>query len=120
MFGRPAHTWSFDGEKIGTYVNYDLMVKEYTTAATGKELYEAVGKTAFDKYDFESYVNGEDSDLHEDISKDNKGNVNYTLNRADVEDVYKRQVLHRSLCLQPKVRQRIGSPGWRAEQTTIL
>ena len=85
VFGRPAHTWSFDGEKIGTYVNYDLMVKEYTTAVSGKELYEAVGKTAFDKYDFESYVNGEDSDLHEDISKDNKGNVNYTLNRADVD-----------------------------------
>ena len=85
VFGRPAHTWSFDGEKIGTYVNYDLMVEEYTTSVSGKELYDVVGKTAFDKYDFESYVNGEDSDLHEDISKDNKGNVDYTLNRADVD-----------------------------------
>ena len=82
VFGRPAHTWSFDGEKIGTYVNYDLMVKEYTTAATGKELYEAVGKTAFDKYDFESYVNGKDSDLYKQISKDNKKEVTNTADGA--------------------------------------
>ena len=82
VFGRPAHTWSFDGEKIGTYVNYDLMVKEYTTAATGKDLYEAVGKTAFDKYDFESYVNGKDSDLYKQISKDNKKEVTNTADGA--------------------------------------
>ena len=82
VFGRPAHTWSFDGEEIGTYVNYDLMVKEYTTAATGKELYEAVGKTAFDKYDFKSYVDGEDSDLYKEISKDNKKEVTDTADGA--------------------------------------
>ena len=83
VFGRPARVWSYNGEKIGTYVNYDLMVKEYTTSVTGKELYETVGKTAYDKYDFESYVDGkEDSKVYEDISKDNKGDVYATGNGA--------------------------------------
>ena len=83
VFGRPARVWSYNGEKIGTYVNYDLMVKEYTTSVTGKELYETVGKTAYDKYDFESYVDGkEDSKVYKDISKDNKGDVYATGNGA--------------------------------------
>jgi len=77
-FARPSRTWSFKGEEIGTYVNYDLMVAEYTTSVTGKEVYEAVGKTAFDKYDFASYVDGADSNLYKDISKDNKGDVDET------------------------------------------
>ena len=83
VFGRPARVWSYNGEKIGTYVNYDLMVKEYTTSVTGKELYETVGKTAYDKYDFESYVDGkEDSKVYKDIAKDNKGDVYATGNGA--------------------------------------
>ena len=81
-FGRPARVWSYNGEEIGTYVNYDLMVKEYTTSVTGKELYETVGKTAFEKYDFTSYVDGADSNLYKEISKDNKGDVSETGNGA--------------------------------------
>ena len=81
-FGRPARVWSYNGEEIGTYVNYDLMVKEYTTAATGKELYDVVGKTAFEKYDFNSYVDGKDDDLYKEISKDNKENVSNTADGA--------------------------------------
>ena len=78
-FARPSRTWSFKGEEIGTYVNYDLMVAEYTTSVTGKEVYEAVGKTAFDKYDFASYVDGaENSDVYKGISRDNKGDVKET------------------------------------------
>ena len=83
VFGRPAHTWSFDGEEIGTYVNYDLMVEEYTTSVSGKDLYDVIGKTAFDKYDFASYVDGkENSAVYKDISKDNKGDVAETDNGA--------------------------------------
>lgn len=82
MFGRPAHTWSFDGEKIGTYVNYDLMVEEYTTSVSGKELYDVVGKTAFDKYDFSAYVDGKDDDFYKQISKNNKDDVDVTDNGA--------------------------------------
>ena len=82
VFGRPARVWSYNGEKIGTYVNYDLMVKEYTTSVTGKELYDVVGKTAFDKYDFYGYVNGEKNDLYKQIAKDNKADVEVSKGNA--------------------------------------
>ena len=75
VFGRPARTWSYEGDEIGTFAQKELMVAEYTTAVTGKELYDAVGKTAYDKYDFYSYVNGEESDLYKEISRNNKDDV---------------------------------------------
>ena len=81
-FERPATTWTYNSDTIGTYVNYDLMVKEYTTAVSGKELYNVVGKTAFDKYDFYSYVDGEKSNLYKDIDKNNADNVSNTANGA--------------------------------------
>ena len=43
-FGRPSHTWSWKGAEIGTYVDYDKMVAEYTTEVTGKDLYDAIGR----------------------------------------------------------------------------
>ena len=81
-FERPATTWSVGNEKVGTYVDYDQMVAEYTTAVSGKELYDAVGKTAFDDYDFSSYVDGDDSNLYKEISKNNKDDVTSTGNGA--------------------------------------
>lgn len=91
-FERPARVWSWKGEEIGTYVDYSLMVAEYTTSVTGKELYDAIGKTAYDKYDFYSYVDGDESDLYKDIARNNKGDVRDTGNGAltqafvDVDD----------------------------------
>ena len=82
VFGRPARVWSWDGEEIGTYVDYSLMLAEYTTSVTGKELYNVVGKTAFDKYDFYSYVDGEESNLYRDISRNNENDVRDTDNGA--------------------------------------
>ena len=76
VFGRPARTWSYEGDEIGTFAQKELMVAEYTTAVTGKDLYDDVGKTAYDNYDFYSYVNGEESDLYKEISRNNKDNVN--------------------------------------------
>ena len=40
VFGRPARVWSWKGEEIGTYVDYTNMVAEYTTSATGREMYD--------------------------------------------------------------------------------
>ena len=71
-FGRPARLWEYDGQEIGTYVNYSLLVDEYTTAVSGKDLYDVIGKTAFDKYEFYAYVDGEDSDMYKEISRNNK------------------------------------------------
>ena len=81
-FERPATTWSNGKETIGTYVDYTQMVAEYTTKVSGKELYDVVGKTAFDDYKFSSYVDGADSNLYKEVSKDNKANVSNTGNGA--------------------------------------
>ena len=82
VFGRPARVWSWDGEEIGTYVDYSLMVAEYTTSVTGKELYNVVGKTAHDKYDFYAYVDGEESDMYKQIARTNEDDVDNTDNGA--------------------------------------
>ena len=58
------------------------MVEEYTTSVSGKELYDVVGKTAFDKYGFSAYVDGKDDDFYKQISKNNKDDVDVTDNGA--------------------------------------
>ena len=81
-FERPCNTWVNGKETIGTYVDYTLIVDEYTTSATGKELYDVIGKTAFNDYDFYSYVDGDEDDLYKEISKNNKDSVSETGNGA--------------------------------------
>ena len=76
-FGRPAHTWLYDNEEIGTYP--ETADFEYTTAVTGKELYNALGKNAVEKYDFSVFVDGaEDDSLAKAIAKDNKDDLTFT------------------------------------------
>ena len=55
-FGRPAHTWTWKNDEVGTYVNYDELVAEYTTKITGKDLYDLLGKTALEDCDGSIYV----------------------------------------------------------------
>ena len=57
-FDRPAYTWSYKAQKIGTYVDWSLLAKEYTTAVTGKELYELLTSSAIKQYDLSYYVDG--------------------------------------------------------------
>ena len=59
-FGRPAHTWTWKKAEIGTYVDFDKMVAEYTTKVTGEDLYNLLGKTAIDDNTLFVYVDGED------------------------------------------------------------
>ena len=79
-FGRPAHTWLYDNETIGTYA--EAVDFEYTTSVVGKDLYAALGKDVVegkDAYDFTVYVDGaEDNTLVKDIVKNNKDNVTGT------------------------------------------
>ena len=53
-FGRPSYTWSWKSKDIGTYVDYSLMLAEYTTEVEGGDVYSAIGSTAAD-YDL-TYV----------------------------------------------------------------
>ena len=56
-FGRPASKWTYDKKDIGTYVNYDLLVSEYTTKVEGGDVYSDIGSVAAD-YDLTYYVDG--------------------------------------------------------------
>ena len=57
-FGRPARTWSWKNRDIGTYVDFDLLVAEYTEKVTGEELYDLLGKSTIADSDFYIYVDG--------------------------------------------------------------
>ena len=61
-FDRPAFTWSYKGEEIGTYVDWSLMVQEYTTGVTGKELYNLLTSNIIKNYEFHYYVDGKEDD----------------------------------------------------------
>ena len=65
-FDRPARTWNWKGRDIGTYVDYEELVAEYTTSVTGKELYELLTKSIIDDYTVEYYVDGQ---LRTDVIK---------------------------------------------------
>ena len=65
-FGRPSHKWLINNKKIGSYVDYDQMVAEYTASVTGKELYNLLGSSIIKEYDTTYYVDGK---LVEDVIK---------------------------------------------------
>ena len=78
-FGRPANEWTYKNTKIGTYVDYTLMVAEYTDAVSGKEVYDKLGKTAMDKYDVATKVDGNtDAEILKHINKNNKDDLTGT------------------------------------------
>ena len=78
-FGRPANKWTYKNTDIGTYVDYSLMVAEYTDAVSGKEVYNKIGKTAMDKYDLTATIDGNTAkDVLTTIAKDNKNDVEGT------------------------------------------
>ncbi|WP_209341181.1 S-layer homology domain-containing protein [Flavonifractor sp. AGMB03687] len=57
-FGRPAHTWVYDKKEVGTYVDSDLLVESYTTAVTGKELYNVLTASIIKECKLNVYVDG--------------------------------------------------------------
>ena len=60
-FMRPAHTWSYNKQEIGTYVDYDKMVAEYTEAVTGGEVYDLLNATTIKENTLLTYVDGGDN-----------------------------------------------------------
>jgi hypothetical protein len=57
-FGRPATTWSYNKSEIGTYVDWTLMVAEYTKSVDGGDAYNVIGKTAVEDYKLLAYTDG--------------------------------------------------------------
>ena len=48
IFGRPARTWNYDGDEIGTYAKKELLKQTYTTGIEGGEVYNDIGAAAAD------------------------------------------------------------------------
>ena len=57
-FGRPANIWEYQSKEIGTFA--DDADYTYTAKVTSKQLYNDLGKTAVDNYDWTVSINGED------------------------------------------------------------
>ena len=93
-FMRPAHTWSWKSREIGTYVNFDELVAEYTTAVTGREMYDVLTATTIREYSLDSYVDGvegangmiEKSDLVRSNTDDLKYTGNGVLTQVFVDN----------------------------------
>ena len=83
-FDRPAFTWSYKGEEIGTYVDWSLMVQEYTTGVTGKELYNLLTSNIIKNYEFNYYVDGKEDQTIKasNMIRTNDYNYNTTGNGA--------------------------------------
>ena len=85
VFGRPDREWEYDGKDIGTYVNYDLLVEEYTKKVTGLDLYSLLGKSTIEDYTTTVYIDGiTDKKIDDniftaaDMNKNNKEKVGAT------------------------------------------
>ena len=75
-FGRPTNDWTYNKEDIGSYVNKDLMVAEYTEAFEYGDLYSDIGATAAKSYDLFTYVDGKVGSVDQDkITKNNNTDV---------------------------------------------
>ncbi len=74
-FGRPARYWEYDGEEIGTYIRNDLLRQEYTEEVTGRTLYDLLGKSTIEDYDFFIYVDGEEDEQYLEDAYFTEGNL---------------------------------------------
>ena len=82
-FGRPAYTWNYNSEDVGTYVDYSLMVKEDTTSVKYNEVYDVLGSTVLKNSDLVVYVDGvvrTDVIDKNDIARSNKVSMGGTGN----------------------------------------
>ena len=64
-FGRPATTWKFKADEVGTYVDSSKLIQSWTAKAPKGEMYSAIGGSIVDKlnsakngYELTAYVDG--------------------------------------------------------------
>lgn len=69
-FGRPATTWKYKADEIGTYINTSQLIQSWTAKAPKGELYSAIGGSIVDKlgkddegYRFTAYCDGVDNEV---------------------------------------------------------
>ena len=81
-FERPVTTWTNDKKEVGTYVRNDLLVEEYKgVEVTGADLYNLLGKSVVEDYDFNIAIDGiTDSKVDSNIF--NKTSINKNNKKA--------------------------------------
>ena len=81
--GRPATVWEYQGKEIGTFA--ETADHTFTAKVTSKALYDEVGKTAAEKYDWNVYVNGESIDYDgQDLIDNRNDNADDFVKEAEV------------------------------------
>ena len=89
-FGRPANQWEYQAKEVGTYP--DSADHTFTAKVTSKKLYDAIGKTAAEKYDMNVYFNGEKvekygkGDLYKNKADDDSDFVKYEVGGDKLTD----------------------------------
>ena len=95
-FGRPANTWTYKNEEIGTYVDFTEQVgAAYTAKVTQKMLYELLGKGVYDSlvagrttltvYQDGVVTNVSRNDIDDYVNSENTGAVNGTGNGSETQ-----------------------------------
>ena len=95
-FGRPANTWTYKNEEIGTYVDFTEQVgAAYTAKVTQKMLYELLGKGVYDSlvagrttltvYQDGVVTNVSRNDIDDYVNSENTGAVNSTGNGSETQ-----------------------------------
>ena len=85
-FGRPARTWSYDGKEVGTYAKTELLVESYTTAVTGREMFDLLTASTINDNDVVRYVDGVGVDMAKtELARNNKNDLANTGNGALTE-----------------------------------
>ena len=85
-FGRPSRNWNYEGKEIGTYAKTELLKATYTTAVTGREMYDLLTASTINDNDLARYVDGFGVGMDKtDLSRNNKSDLAYTGNGALTE-----------------------------------
>jgi len=58
-FMRPAHTWLYKKEDLGTYVDKDKLKATYTAGVTGRDIYDLLSASVIRDNDLYNYVDGD-------------------------------------------------------------
>ena len=90
IFERPAFTWTYKTEKIGTYVDREKLLHTYTTAVSGRDMYDLLNNITIRDYDLEVYVDGHEA------GKSTSGYSNDYYNYAAIHEEFTSADLKRS------------------------
>ena len=87
-YGRPARTWSYESQDVGTYAKRELMVESYTDGVTGRDLYNLLGASTIRDNDLLAYEDGEAYNLSKNLLVRSNENDLAATGRGVLTEVY--------------------------------